>query len=160
MEGWLAREFQSDLYGGEDVRRSDMEIALRFVKLADELLQLRAKLALELEEFPDGFGVFLGAAGVQLAAVAEHGFFDLMCDDRADFTEVLADGLDLEGGAGEELEVGFELAGSGAGGGGIEALTDEMEDADFLGLLSVAIHATIALLHANGIPWDLVVDEV
>jgi hypothetical protein len=98
---------------------------------------LLAELALELEHRPSRAGVGFGAGGVECAAAAEHGFLNLIGDDRPDFPEILSDVLDLDCSAEEKFEVAFEIAGGLAGLGGVEALADEVEDIDLVVLLSM-----------------------
>ena len=80
-------------------------------------------------------------------------------DDGANLAEVFADGFHLEGGTHEEFEIAFQIADLAGGTGGVEAAADEVVDMHLVGLLTVAIHAAIALLHAVGVPGNLEVDQ-
>lgn len=93
------------------------------------------------------------------AAATEHGFLNLIGDDRPDLPEILADILDLDCGAEEKLKITFKIAGCLAGFRGIKAFANEVEDVNLVVLLSVPIHPAVPLLHAVRVPRDFVVDE-
>jgi len=60
----------------------------------------------------------------------------------------------LESSAHEEFEVGRQVSDLAGGAGGVETTADEMMDMYLVGLLPMAIHAAVALLHAVRVPGD------
>ena len=156
----LTGQFQADADDIFDVFGSEVQLVLGFMQLGGECFQLTPQIALEFEHAPHRLGLLLGAGGVEAAAAAEHGFFDLAGNDGADLAEVFADGLYLESGTHQEFQIGLQVANLAGGAGSVETAADEMVDMHLVGLLAMAIHAAIALLHAVRVPGDLEVDQL
>ena len=80
-------------------------------QLLAQPLDLLAKVALELQRRPAGFGLRpVHLPVVDDRAPAEHRLLDLLREHRSDGAEVVADRVDLLGDAPEEVEVAVERA--------------------------------------------------
>jgi hypothetical protein len=160
-EPGLARELERDLDNRLDVVRGQAQRPLCLLELIVELLDLLAQATLEGEHLAHWLGPALGAFRLETAPASEHGFLDLGGDHRAHRAEIAPDPLHLHRGAHEELEITVELARRErlALGAGPVPRPDEVVDEHLIGLLAVAVHAAIALLHAVRVPRDLVVDQ-
>jgi hypothetical protein len=157
----MAGQGQADLDHGLEVGRIEAQAGAAVEELLVQAVELGAQLALEAQH---GAGLVAAAGaevGVEADTASEHGFLDLAGDDVAGVAEILADLIDLAGDVHEKLEIALELAGQEARtvrASGI-ALADEVVDVHAGGALAVAVDAAGALLHAAGVPGDLVVDE-
>jgi hypothetical protein len=141
------------------VFRGEIKLVPGFVQLGGQLFQLVTEFTLELEHTANRFGLLLSTGGVEVTAPPKHGFLDLTGNDRTNLAQIFPDGFDLEDCAHEKFQISFQIANLAGGADGIEALTDKVMNVNFTGFLTVAIHPAVALLHAVGVPGNLVVNE-
>ena len=130
------------------------------MQLLSQFFQLLAELALELEHRSHWLRFALGARRVESAAPAQHGLFNLACDDRSDFAEIFANRFDLQRCAQEELQIAFQVAGRLPRFGFVKSGADEVVDVHLRMFLPVTVNAAIALFHPIWVPRNFVMNEL
>ena len=157
----LARERQRHVDHLVYVLRRQVQILAALLQPLVQLPDAPADLVLDLEQLALRRRGVLGRRGVQVGTVAQHRALHLRGQHRPHAAQVFADLLDLLRRPPEELQVALQAAGVAAEGrnAGVVARADEVEYLHLAGPLAVPVDAAVALLHAVGVPGDLVVDQ-
>src|SRR5438874_10862658 len=113
-----------------------------------QLLDLFSDPSLHFDDVPCRHGLSLGHSGVERAPATQHCLLDLFGDDRPNTPEVLADLLDLDHGAHQELKISLQISDSHtASVAGLPVpRAHEVVDEHLLFSLSVAVDPSVALL--------------
>src|SRR5262245_48874149 len=159
---WLTSECQAHRDHLADIVGSESKFFACLPILLHKRLNLLLQIPLKLEHPADRLGFLFSLLSVESYAPPEHRLFDLLGNDWPSFAEVFTDRFNLKRYPHQKFEVGFHV-GNRLGELVIRtilvALTDEVVDENLVGLLTVAVHTPVPLLHAVRVPRDFVVDE-
>ena len=101
----------SDLDRTRNMLGRQMEIVLHFHQSLVQASDAFLKALFRRDELPHLGGLGFRRGGIQAAAPTEHGFYDLLGNDRSNAAESLPDGVDLEDGAHQILVISRDITG-------------------------------------------------